>query len=130
MAQRPPEGAGAVGAAWATGLGADRTAATGGRDLLDAHIALRAAHGRLDNLRGASAVYAHAVGPPPADPRLARHRHRPGRPPADRRTRRRHRRLRRNSSPTTWAWPRTPPPTTAKPPATPAKPETSPPAPT
>lgn len=54
--------AGAVGAAWAVGLGTRPTAAAGGRDLLDAHIALRAAHGRLDNLRGASAVYAHAIG--------------------------------------------------------------------
>lgn len=54
--------AGAAGAALATGLGAGPTATAGGRDLMDAHIALRAAHGRLDNLRGASAVYAHAVG--------------------------------------------------------------------
>jgi tetratricopeptide (TPR) repeat protein/transcriptional regulator with XRE-family HTH domain len=33
----------------------------GGADLMAAHLALRAAHGRLDNLRGASAVYASAV---------------------------------------------------------------------
>ncbi|MEU6346471.1 helix-turn-helix transcriptional regulator [Streptomyces sp. NPDC046977] len=49
-------------AALTTGLGTGSMAAVGGRDLLDAHIALRAAHGRLDNLRGASAVYPHAVG--------------------------------------------------------------------
>ncbi|MFI9772483.1 twin-arginine translocation signal domain-containing protein [Streptomyces sp. NPDC052415] len=54
--------AGAAGAALATGLGAGAMTDAGGRDLMDAHIALRAAHGRLDNLRGASAVYAHAVG--------------------------------------------------------------------
>ncbi|GAA4782306.1 hypothetical protein GCM10023220_01100 [Streptomyces ziwulingensis] len=56
------KGAGAAGAALATGPGAGTPAAAGGRDLMDAHLALRAAHGRLDNLRGASAVYAHAVG--------------------------------------------------------------------
>ncbi|MFJ5220139.1 helix-turn-helix domain-containing protein [Streptomyces sp. NPDC088354] len=49
-------------AALTTGLKTGSMAAAGGRDLLDAHIALRAAHGRLDNLRGASAVYPHAVG--------------------------------------------------------------------
>ncbi|MFI9587783.1 helix-turn-helix domain-containing protein [Streptomyces sp. NPDC052236] len=51
---------GAVGAAMVANLGAGSTAADG-RELMDAHIALRAAHGRLDNLRGASAVYAQAV---------------------------------------------------------------------
>jgi tetratricopeptide (TPR) repeat protein len=50
---------GVVGAAMVTGLSAD--SAAGGRELMEAHIALRAAHGRLDNLRGASAVYAQAV---------------------------------------------------------------------
>ncbi|MEW2498494.1 twin-arginine translocation signal domain-containing protein [Streptomyces nodosus] len=54
------KGAGAAGAALATGLGAD-IAVADGRDLMAAHTALRAAHGRLDNLRGASAVYAQAV---------------------------------------------------------------------
>ncbi|MEU9189905.1 helix-turn-helix transcriptional regulator [Streptomyces sp. NPDC048484] len=52
----------AGGAALAARLGAGSPAAAGSRDLMDAHRALRAAHGRLDNLRGASAVYAHAVG--------------------------------------------------------------------
>ncbi|WP_406834896.1 helix-turn-helix domain-containing protein [Streptomyces sp. AHU1] len=52
--------AGAATAALATGL-RPGTNAVGGRDLMDAHIALRAAHGRLDNLRGASAVYAQAI---------------------------------------------------------------------
>lgn len=33
----------------------------GGDDLIEAHNALRAAHGRLDNLRGAAAVYRQAV---------------------------------------------------------------------
>ncbi|MFF7887782.1 helix-turn-helix domain-containing protein [Streptomyces sp. NPDC020794] len=55
------KGAGAASAALATGLGPGGTAAAGSRDLMDAHLALRAAHGRLDNLRGASAVYAQAV---------------------------------------------------------------------
>jgi transcriptional regulator with XRE-family HTH domain len=51
----------AVGAVMAVGLGASRTVSAGGRELMDAHVALRAAHGRIDNLRGASAVYAQAV---------------------------------------------------------------------
>ncbi len=50
---------GIVGATIATGLGAG--GATGGRERLDAHIALRAAHGRLDNLLGPSAVFTQAV---------------------------------------------------------------------
>ncbi|MFI1414992.1 helix-turn-helix domain-containing protein [Streptomyces sp. NPDC020707] len=54
--------AGAASAALTTSMGTLSLPAEGGRDLMDAHIALRAAHGRLDNLRGASAVYAHAVG--------------------------------------------------------------------
>jgi transcriptional regulator with XRE-family HTH domain len=52
----------AASAAMAAGLGTGQgSAAAGGRELMDAHIALRAAHGRLDNLRGAPAVYAQAV---------------------------------------------------------------------
>jgi hypothetical protein len=52
--------AGAATTALATGAGAGGSSADG-RDLLDAHIALRAVHGRLDNLRGASAIYAQAT---------------------------------------------------------------------
>ncbi|MFJ1610983.1 twin-arginine translocation signal domain-containing protein [Streptomyces sp. NPDC088253] len=55
------KGSGAAGVGLATGLGTGGTAAAGSRDLMDAHTALRAAHGRLDNLRGASAVYAPAL---------------------------------------------------------------------
>ncbi len=47
---------GIAGAAMAAGLSSD-----GGQESMDAHIALRAAHGRLDNLLGAPAVFAHAV---------------------------------------------------------------------
>ncbi|MFG2115588.1 helix-turn-helix domain-containing protein [Streptomyces sp. NPDC048718] len=54
------KGAGAAGAALATGL-KPGLADAGTRELLSAHVALRAAHGRLDNLRGASTVYAQAV---------------------------------------------------------------------
>ncbi|MFJ2397396.1 helix-turn-helix domain-containing protein [Streptomyces sp. NPDC087843] len=53
--------AGAAGAALVTGVGSGAVPSAGGRDLMDAHIALRAAHGRLDNLCGASAVYGPAV---------------------------------------------------------------------
>ncbi|MEV8479373.1 helix-turn-helix transcriptional regulator [Streptomyces sp. NPDC051173] len=52
--------AGAVGAAAITNLGISATTATS-QELMDAHHALRAAHGRLDNLRGAATVYAQAV---------------------------------------------------------------------
>jgi transcriptional regulator with XRE-family HTH domain len=51
-------GGGAIGATVLAGIGG-RPA--GGAELMDAHAALRAAHGRLDNLRGASAVHASAV---------------------------------------------------------------------
>ncbi|MEV0039459.1 hypothetical protein [Streptomyces sp. NPDC050804] len=52
--------AGALGAgAAAAGVGSGGEA--GGRELLSAHRELRQAHGRLDNLCGASAVYAQAV---------------------------------------------------------------------
>lgn len=50
-----------TGAVMAAGLGAGSASSAGGRELMDAHVALRAAHGRLDNLRGAGAVYAQAV---------------------------------------------------------------------
>ncbi|MFF4409522.1 helix-turn-helix domain-containing protein [Streptomyces sp. NPDC001404] len=52
--------AGAIGAAAVANLGISSTTASS-HELMDAHLALRAAHGRLDNLRGASAVYAQAV---------------------------------------------------------------------
>ncbi|GLY89085.1 twin-arginine translocation signal domain-containing protein [Actinoallomurus iriomotensis] len=51
---------GLAGAALAAGLPADGMPG-GGREFIDAHKALRAAQGRLDNLRGASAVYASAT---------------------------------------------------------------------
>lgn len=54
------KGTGAIGAVTVAGLGGDGTD-SGGKELLSAHIALRAAHGRLDNLRGAAAVYTQAV---------------------------------------------------------------------
>lgn len=55
--------AGTAGAVLATGLSRPGAggATAGGRDLMDAHVALRAVHGRLDNLRGADAVYTQAV---------------------------------------------------------------------
>jgi transcriptional regulator with XRE-family HTH domain len=49
----------ALAAGTAVGLPADTGASS--RELISAHIALRAAHGRLDNLRGARAVYAQAA---------------------------------------------------------------------
>ncbi|MDQ1052005.1 helix-turn-helix transcriptional regulator [Streptomyces sp. V4I2] len=52
---------GAAAAALATSLGVDDTADADSGDLLAAHRDLRAVHGRLDNLRGAQAVYRHAV---------------------------------------------------------------------
>lgn len=50
-----------VTAALATGLGVDDAADSDSHDLLHAHQDLRAVHGRLDNLRGADAVYRQAV---------------------------------------------------------------------
>jgi tetratricopeptide (TPR) repeat protein len=49
-----------VAAAALTGLGAEQTLDADSHDLLIAHKDLRAAHGRLDNLRGAQAVYSQA----------------------------------------------------------------------
>ncbi|MEU5425816.1 helix-turn-helix transcriptional regulator [Streptomyces olivoreticuli] len=54
------KGAGVIGAALAANLSME-VASADGRELMDAHRDLRAAHGRMDNLRGASAVYAQAV---------------------------------------------------------------------
>ncbi|MGW7260717.1 helix-turn-helix domain-containing protein [Streptomyces sp. NPDC054834] len=55
------KGTGAAAAALATGLGVDDAVNADSRDLLHAHKDLRAVHGRLDNLRGADAVYRQAV---------------------------------------------------------------------
>lgn len=52
---------GVTAAALTTGLGVEDAADSDSRDLLHAHKDLRAAHGRLDNLRGADAVYRQAV---------------------------------------------------------------------
>ncbi|MFE4059380.1 helix-turn-helix domain-containing protein [Streptomyces sp. NPDC059096] len=51
---------GAAGASMITGLDTGGTP-QGGQELLAAHRALRAAHGRMDNLRGAAAVYTGAI---------------------------------------------------------------------
>ncbi|MFJ3310282.1 helix-turn-helix domain-containing protein [Streptomyces sp. NPDC086549] len=55
------KGTSAATAALATGLGITTDLDGDSRDLLHAHQDLRAVHGRLDNLRGAQAVYRQAV---------------------------------------------------------------------
>ncbi|MFJ8158352.1 multiprotein-bridging factor 1 family protein [Streptomyces sp. NPDC094468] len=54
-------GAGAAAATLTTGLGMPTASDADSDDLLRVHMDLRAVHGRLDNLRGAEAVYRQAV---------------------------------------------------------------------